>query len=186
MEAFDAYKAKRKASVDPINEVFSLGVCDAFGSDVIHQHAATCLHWAEELTECYVGDLERRQSNNIKRYFHNCIFLLCFNHVFRVQSRFKRLGYHPEDVTKATLEIAPHVNSISRPRLSNKRESCSSRQPSTFSTSRQNGKLSDLVLSLLSSEFKKNVGHGNAGSSSTNGKNLCTSCIGNTRSQCHR
>lgn len=35
-EAFDAYKAKRKASVDPINEVFSLGVCDAFGSDVIH------------------------------------------------------------------------------------------------------------------------------------------------------
>lgn len=86
-EAFDAYKAKRKASVDPINE-----------------HAATCLRWAEELTECYVGDLERRQSNIIKR----------------VQSRFKRLGYHPEDVRNATSEIAPHVDSLNRPRLSNK------------------------------------------------------------------
>jgi len=35
-EAFDAYIAKRKASVDPINEVFSLDVSDAFGSDAIH------------------------------------------------------------------------------------------------------------------------------------------------------
>jgi hypothetical protein len=35
-EAFDAYKARRKASVDPINEVLSLDVSDAFGADVIH------------------------------------------------------------------------------------------------------------------------------------------------------
>lgn len=35
-EAFDAYKARRKASVDPINEVFSLDVSDDFGSDIIH------------------------------------------------------------------------------------------------------------------------------------------------------
>jgi len=144
----------------------------------------TCLHWAEELRKCYASDLEWRQSNIIKRYFHNCIFLLCFNHAFRIQSCFKPPGYHPEDIRNATLEIAPYVDSINRPRLSNKCESCSSRQPTTFLTSEQNGKVSNLISSLLSSEFKKNVR--NMGSSSINGKNLCMSCIGNTRSQCHR
>lgn len=86
-EAFDAYNARRKASVDPINE-----------------HAATCLHWAKELMKCYADDLERRQSNIIKR----------------IQSRFKRLGYHPEDVRNATSEIAPPIRSVNGPRLSNK------------------------------------------------------------------
>ncbi|KIJ94500.1 hypothetical protein K443DRAFT_683704 [Laccaria amethystina LaAM-08-1] len=88
-EAYDAYIAKRRAEVDPINE-----------------HAATCLRWVEELRECYVKDLKRRELKTIKR----------------ARRRFKRLGYHAEDISKATFEIEfEDVRYLNAPRLSNKR-----------------------------------------------------------------
>jgi len=79
--------------------------------------------------------------------------------VFRVWICLRRLGHYPEDLDKVIFKITLSISASRFPIISPHGQ-----------------KLSNLSLSLPSSEPKMEVGQGYAGSSSIDGETLCTSC----------
>jgi hypothetical protein len=102
-EAYDAYIAKRRAEVDPINEVPSLTASDVL-FDLLYHSLACCNlpTLGRRVKRMLCQGSEKKRAEDHQEVVSQLYSLSYANPTFRARSRFKRLGYHAEDISKAT------------------------------------------------------------------------------------